>query len=144
MKWYTIVFFLPKLVMHWCTDMTSFSMQFEKRGRGLLWEAFRGEGECFVGRKTLMLTSIFQDRYFLFFPSFWPTKHSFSLWNASRYNPSPLFFKLDAKWHPVGASMLDQFPQKNNCILHVIYDTWHNAYYCEVWFRQWHLLWLVM
>ena len=29
------------------TDVTSLSMQLKKVGRGLLWEAYRSEGECF-------------------------------------------------------------------------------------------------
>ena len=46
--------------------MTSFCMQFEKIGRGLLREAFRSE-ELFT-RSTPMFTSVFQDQY-SFFPS---------------------------------------------------------------------------
>ena len=43
--------FLRKVVRQSHTDMTSLPMQFEKIGRGLLREAFRGEGECVFGRK---------------------------------------------------------------------------------------------
>ena len=56
-------------------------MQFEKRGRGLLREAFRNEVQCVVCLKrggkeklflstgsTPMFTSVFQDQYFLFSP----------------------------------------------------------------------------
>ena len=39
------LFYLRKLVQLRCNDMTSFCMQFEKRGHGLLQEAFRNEGE---------------------------------------------------------------------------------------------------
>ena len=43
--------FLQKPVQQWCTNMTSFYMQFEKGGCGLLWEANRREGESVVGWK---------------------------------------------------------------------------------------------
>ena len=43
--------FLRKLVMQHCTNVTSFCMQFEKRGSWLVWEAFRSKGESFVGWK---------------------------------------------------------------------------------------------
>ena len=40
--------FLRKLFQQRCTDVTSFYMQFEKRGRRLLQEAFESEGEYVV------------------------------------------------------------------------------------------------
>ena len=65
------LFFLRKLQLH--TDVAC--MQFEKRGRKLLGEAFRSEGECVAclkqgGEKrksvisTPMFTSVFQDQYY--------------------------------------------------------------------------------
>ena len=49
-KWRSCIhlFFLRKLVRQRCTDVMLFCMQFEKRGCGLLQEAFLSEGECFV------------------------------------------------------------------------------------------------
>ena len=47
----SIQFLLQKLDRQWHKDRTSFCMQFEKIGRGLLREAFQSEGECFVSRK---------------------------------------------------------------------------------------------
>ena len=41
------LFYSRKLVRQWCINVTSFCMQFEKWGCGLLREAFRGEWECF-------------------------------------------------------------------------------------------------
>ena len=71
-----LVFCVRKLLQQPCIDMTSFCMQFKKRRRGLLQEAFWIEGECVClklgGKKrkstgnTPMFTSVFQDRYFLF------------------------------------------------------------------------------
>ena len=43
--------FLRKVVRQSHTDVTSFCMQFEKIGRGLLWEAFQSEGDCFLPKK---------------------------------------------------------------------------------------------
>ena len=50
---HTVVYncFLWKVVRQSHTDVTSFCMQFEKIGRGLLRQAFRSEGECFFSRK---------------------------------------------------------------------------------------------
>ena len=45
------MFFLLKVVRQSHTDVMSFCMQFKKIGCGLLREAFRREGECFVSRK---------------------------------------------------------------------------------------------
>ena len=45
------LFFLRKLVRQWCTEVTSFHMQFEKIGCRLLREAFQSERECFVSLK---------------------------------------------------------------------------------------------
>ena len=47
----TSLVFLQKLVGQQRTDVTSFCMQFEKIGRGLLRQAFQSEGEYFVSRK---------------------------------------------------------------------------------------------
>ena len=48
-------------------------MQFEKIGRGLLWEAFQSKGECVVSQKrgggeiiTCMFTALFRTDAFLF------------------------------------------------------------------------------
>ena len=43
--------FLWKLVRHRHTDVTSFCMQFEKIGLGLLQEAFWSKGVCFISIK---------------------------------------------------------------------------------------------
>ena len=42
------LFYLRKLVQQQSTDVTSFCMQFQKRGSGLLREAFWSEGEWVV------------------------------------------------------------------------------------------------
>ena len=119
------LFFLRKLVRQGCTDVTSFCMQFEKWGRGLLQKAFPSEGKSFAGWKRggkrkywswkmevnigvlPVIKANAQDLtvyVFSFFPSlFKPTKHSPSLWKASRSNPCP-FFKLHSKWRYIGAS----------------------------------------
>ena len=75
-----IQFFLRKVVSQSQTDLTSFRIQFEKIGRGLL------------TRCATMFTSFFQDRSFFISPSlFWLTKHSPSHWKASRNNPCSIF-----------------------------------------------------
>ena len=43
--------FLQKVVRQSHTNVTSFCMQFEKIGRGLLREAFQSEGEFLVNQK---------------------------------------------------------------------------------------------
>ena len=75
----TIVF-LRKVIRQSQTDLTSFRMQFDKIGRGLL------------SRCATIFTSVFQDRSFFISPSlFWQTKHSPSLRKASHNNPCSIF-----------------------------------------------------
>ena len=50
--------FLRKVLRQSHTDVTSFHMQFEKEGHGLLREAFQGEGECLVSQKRGKLEGI--------------------------------------------------------------------------------------
>ena len=57
--------FLRKVVWQSHTNVTSFLVQFEKIGRGLLGEGFWSEGESVVGRKT-KIADYGQD-YFMFF-----------------------------------------------------------------------------
>ena len=48
---YSIQVFLWKVIRQDGTEVTSLCMQFEKAGRGLLWEAFQSKGVCVVNQK---------------------------------------------------------------------------------------------
>ena len=84
--WVVYNCFLRKHVQQRPTDKTSFWMQFEKRGRGLLQEA-----EWDWGRVSYWLKA---RRGIFFPPRFQPTNDSHSLRKAYRSNPRPIFFKL--------------------------------------------------
>ena len=86
--------------------MTSFCVQFEKRGRGLLREAFRGKGEWAVGWKrggkrerigpekrrwTLEYLQYIKQTQETFPPHFQPTVHSPIPRKASHSNPCSFF-----------------------------------------------------
>ena len=134
--------FFEELVRQRRTDMTSFCMQFEKRELRLQREAFRSEGECFVGpkrgggkkkvyseinslcrkaehrikKKPLVETTSLQEVNIGVLFSF--SHFSFGQKSTSPHSGKPPaithvpFFKLHAKWRHVDASLFDQFPQK--------------------------------
>ena len=87
------------------TDVTSFCKQFEKRGRGLLREAFWSEGECVV-----------YSNFFLP-PHFKQTTHSPLLRKASRINPCPLFSNWMQNDVMSVCHYWSSLRKKNNCIL---------------------------
>ena len=97
------LFFGGKVIRQNRTNVTSFCIQFEKVGCGLLRETFWREGECFVSQKrggggrkdqssiASVFTEFSRTDPFFFPPLYWLTKYSPSLQKAYLSNPRPTF-----------------------------------------------------
>ena len=100
--------FLWKVVRQNDTDVTSFCMQFEKLGPGLLREAL-----------FIIIARVFTafSRTDPFPPLFWLTTHSPSLLKASRSNLHPTFLKSTQNDVTSVSFCLTTSSKKNNCKL---------------------------